>query len=245
MSNELINIELVSALISAIVGAIAGGLVSLILEMRRERQKAKKKKEKKKEKIYQNRPELEIVKYKDYLEQPGLEINKKCDINIFLTKIESVSTENGIVKLHYKEEFFNKEEWCCVIYTFKNMGKTDILCVSPICVNKRSTILCDITNVQSILEYSYLSYSTLFDKKVRVGESFTMKVCYHKECIMGGLFSAGMIMGIEDCNKNFWEQPLFVPDNKIYEAQKISYEEYRAYYSSENAIECFQKPWLW
>ena len=237
--------ELINTLISAITGAIAGGFVTLLLDKRKERREDKKEKQNEKKKIYEERPELQIIEYKEYLNRPGNKLKKECDINVFMTKIEKVSIEDDIVIAHYNKEYFNEEEWCCVIYEFKNAGKTDIRCVSPICTYKKDTMLCSVYSAQMILEHGFLSYSTLYDTKIRAGESFTMRVCYHKDCIMTGMLSANMVMGIEDCNNRFWRQPLFAPNNKIYETHRITYKEYKDDFLPDAAIECFKKPWLW
>lgn len=237
--------EMIRTIISAITGAIAGGIVTLLLDKRKERREDKKEKQKEKKKIYEDRPELQIVEYKEYISRLGHKLKKECDINVFMTKIEKVSVENDIVTAHYNKEFFSEDEWCCVIYHFKNVGKTDIRCISPICTYKKDTMLCNTSTTQMILEHGLLSYSTMYDRKIRVGESFTMKVCYHKDCIVTGTLSSIMVMGIEDCNGRFWEQPLFAPNNKIYETHRITYKEYKDDFLPDTAIECFKKPWLW
>lgn len=235
--------ELMNAIIAASTGAITGGIVNLILEKRKERREDKKEKERENKEIYEKRPELQIVDYKNYLDRPGYGVKK--DINIFLTKIEDVFVENEVVTAHFKKEYFNEDEWCCVIYSFKNIGNTDIRCINPICVEKKNMILCDVAIAHEILKHGLLHYTAWYDKKLRVGEIFTMKVCYHKECILPGNFSALMVMGIEDSNGRFWEQPLFVPNNKIYDASRLSQKEYKENIRSEKVIEYFKKPWLW
>lgn len=237
--------ELMNAIISAITGAIAGGIVTLLLDKRKERREDKKEKQNEKKKIYEERPELQIVEYKEYLSRPGHKLKKECDIDVFMTKIEKVSVEDDIVTAHYNKEFFDEKEWCCVIYNFKNVGRMDIRCISPICTYKKDTMLCSVSNAQMILEDGLLSYSTLYDRKVRAGESFTMRIRYHKDCIVAGMMSSIMVMGIEDCNNRFWEQPLFAPNNKIYETYRITHEKYRDNFLPDAAIECFKKPWLW
>lgn len=237
--------ELINAIISAIAGAFAGGIVTLILDKRKERREDKKEKQKDKKKIYEDRPELQIIEYKEYISRPGHKLKKECDINVFMTKMEKVSVEEDIVTAYYNKDYFNEEEWCCVIYDFKNVGKTDIRCVSPICTYKKDTMLCNVSNAKMILEHGLLSYSTMFDKKIYANESFTMKICYHKDCIVAGMMSSILVMGIEDCNNRFWKQPLFAPNNKIYESHRVTYEEYKDEYLPDSAIECFKKPWLW
>lgn len=237
--------ELASAIISAITGSIAGGIVTLLLDKRKERREDKKEREKQKKKIYDERPELKITQYKEYLNCPGHKLKKVCDINVFITKMENVSVDGDAVLVQYNKDFYNEDEWCCIIYNFKNVGGTDILRVNPICTYKKDTMLCDVTNARMIMEHGLLSYTTTYDRKIRVGETFSMKVCYHKDCIVTGVLSAIMAMGIEDCNNRFWMQPLFAPRDKIYDAYLISYEEFLMYIKVDTAIECFKKPELW
>lgn len=237
--------EMMASIIVAFLGAIATGIVTFFLDRRKERREDKREKEKDKKEIYDNRPELEIIDYKNYICRPGFGIRNEYDINIFMTKIGSVSVDYETVEVHYNKDYFNEEEWCCVVYTFRNIGKTDIQCINPICVYKKDTILCSVSVAQEVLKHGLLSYGVWYDHKIRVGEVFTMKICYHTECIMTGMISSNMIMGIEDCNKRCWIQPLFAPYNKIYDTCRVSKEEYKELLLPDKAIECFKKPWLW
>lgn len=232
-------------IITSVISAIIGGVVTLFIERRKERREDKKENEKKKKKVFKKRPELKITEYKEYLSRPRHKLKKECDINVFMTKMEDVAVEGDCVTAHYNKDFFNEEEWCCVIYEFRNVGKTDIRCVSPICTYKKDTMLCDVKVNKLVLEHGSLSYSTMYDKKVRVDESFTMRICYHKDCISTGMFSAIMVMALEDCNNRYWEQPLFAPNDRIYESYKISRKEFRDEFLPKKAMECFKKPWLW
>ncbi len=240
MTNDLIN-----AIVSAIVGAISGGVVSFILEKRKEHREDKKDSKKNNREILENRPELKIIDYKDYIGRIGYGIKKQSDINIFLTRIENVSIADEDIRVQFNEEYFDENEWCCVIYTLKNVGKTDISCINPICRSKKDTILCSSAIAGEVLKYGLISYSAYYDKKVYVGDTITMKVCFHKDCVISGTISALMSMGLEDSNGRCWMQPFFVPDDKIYDAYIISRKEYRDELLPDIAIECFKKPWLW
>ena len=232
-------------IIIAFISAIIGGAVTLLLERRKEHREDKKENGKEKKKIFEKRPELKITEYKEYLGRPGHKLKKECDISIFITKMTNVSVEGDCVTAHYNKDFFNEEEWCCVIYEFKNVGKTDIRCVSPICMYKKDTMLCEVKMSQLVLEHGVLSYSTVYDKKICVGESFTMRICYHKDCISAGMFSAIMVMALEDSNNRYWMQPLFAPNDTIYESYKVTRKEFKEALLPESAMECFKKPWLW
>ena len=84
-----------------------------------------------------------------------------------------------------------------------------------------------------------------FDKKIRVGETITVKFCYHKERIINGTLSAIMSIGLEDCNGRHWMQPLFAPTEKIYDSRMVSYKDYISEVRVDAAIECFKNPMLW
>lgn len=202
---------------------IFSGIFSLLLEKRKEHREDKKEKEVESKKIYEERPELKIIKYKEHLKKPGKKLNKKCDINVFMTRVERGSTDNYA---HYNPEFFNKRDWCCVVYKFKNIGKTDIRFTNVTCTYKKDVILCDVNNSNILLEHNLLNYSILCDKKIYVNDTFTMRVCFHKNCIVEGLFTAIVAIMVEDSNGNYWIQPLFVPEDRIYESSMISHEEY-------------------
>ncbi len=237
--------EIIKIIISAIAGAVSGGIVSLILDKRREKREDKKEKRMEQKDTFENRPELSIHKYKNYIDQVGRGIDDECDMNIFLAHIENATADNGFVKINYRLEDFNTDEWCCVIYKFKNLGKTDISCVYAISMEKRSVALFDTSYANDFAKNGSLNYSNCYDKKIRVGESFTLKVCYHKERIYSGIFSAALDLAFEDSNGRFWAQPLFAPDDKIYDSKQITHKEYHQNLSPDTAIECFKKPWLW
>ena len=78
-----------------------------------------------------------------------------------------------------------------------------------------------------------------------IGDTVKVKFCYNKECVIGGMFSAIMSIIMEDDNGRYWSQPLFAPENKIYDSRLISYQEYRNQINTDIAEECFKKPWLW
>lgn len=65
MTNELMN-----AIVSAITGAVAGGMVNLLLDKRKENL------EDIKEKIYEDRPELQIIEYKEYIKCSAYKLKK-------------------------------------------------------------------------------------------------------------------------------------------------------------------------
>lgn len=237
--------EIITTIISAIVGAISGGIVTWLLDLRKERRENKKQSRKNRKEIFENRPEFDIVDYKDYISRTGYGVKQECDLNIFLARIEGVSVDEGIVRAQFEMNDFNTDEWCCAIYTFKNVGKTDVTCVWPISVHKKRVVLYDTRIAKKLAEEGVLSYSVCYDKKIRVGETFILKICYHKDCVIAGTFEATLDLGFEDSNCHFWLQPFFAPEDKVYDSRQVTHKEYREQLLPDKAIECFKKPWLW
>ena len=73
----------------------------------------------------------------------------------------------------------------------------------------------------------------------------SLKICYLEDVIMPGMVSAPMSIGMIDDNGRYWTQPLFAPQDKVYDCRSISVKEYREQLRTDTAEECFKKPWLW
>lgn len=231
---------MIEGIIGAIIGAIATGLVTLVLEKRKERREDKKEQNN----IFKERPELAIIEFRDYISRPGYGIKQKCDIDLFVAHIDGIDLKGG-VSATYRSEDGNQDEWCCVIYTLKNVGKTDISVLNVISMYKKDTCIFASTVAGKFLSEGLINYSDCYDKKIRVGEVVTLKLCYHKERILCGMITANMVLGLQDSNGNCWQQPLFAPRDKLYDSYKVKRAEYVRDLKSDEAIECFQEPYLW
>ena len=240
--------EIIIAIISAVVGGIVTLLTTLLLDRRKEKREDRLEARKERKEIFQNRPEMKIVSHKDYLSRVGYGIKQQCDIELFVAKIDHVTTgkkKHDIVEAHYKEADLNSEEWCCVIYTFRNAGKTDISTLHIISHYQKDTCVFPSKYADQLAKGGALNYSYCHDTKIRVGDSITVKLCYHKDCVATGVISATMSIGMEDDNGRHWIQPLFAPLDKVYDSREISCKEYHEAIRTDNAEECFKRPWLW
>ena len=241
--------ETIIAIISAVAGGIVTLLTTLALDKRKEKREDRLEAKKLQREAFQNRPEMQIVDFKDYIVRTGYGVKQKCDIELFVAHIETVTVEGkkkrAIVHAHYKEEHLNPDEWCCVMYTFKNAGKTDISSVDIFWHSQQSSCIFPTGIVRQCAEGNLLNYSYCYDKKIRAGETVSLKICYYKDAIIPGLFSASMSIGMIDDNGRYWTQPLFAPQNKLYDSRAISPKEYIEQTRTILAEECFKKPWLW
>lgn len=235
---------IINSLISAIVAALVASLTTIFVERRKAKNRKAERDEQNRKESFENRPEYKIVDYKDYTSRTGYGIKQKCDIDIFMTSIIGVEVQDWVEAI-YSEEDFNQSEWCCVIYTLQNVGKTDITVTDIICKHKRTYVIFQSNFASGYLNHRCLNYSESSDKKVRVGETITIKICYHKKHIIRSTISAILSIGLVDSNGQCWQQPLFVPQNKIYESYNVPYGRYLTDLRTNDVEECFKDPYLW
>ena len=246
--------ELIVAVVSAIVSSVITWILTTKSDIRKERREDALMVKREQREIFENRPEMDVVEYKDYLSRPGYGVKQACDIELFVAYIDHVSIEdNGKkgrkkrewVRAHFHPEDLNTNEWCCVIYTFKNVGKTDISTTDIICHYQRDTCIFPCAFADRYMRDNILNYSECYDRKIRSGETVSLKLCYHKDRIMMSSTSANMSIGMQDDNGRCWQQPLFAPTDKVYDSRQVNWKEYRTDLLPDSAIECFKKPWMW
>lgn len=241
--------EIIIAVVSALIGGFITFLFSVLLEKRKEKREDSLEAKKHQREAFQNRPEMQIVDYKDYISRVGYGIKQNCDINVFVAHIANVSIEGDkkqqIVQAHYENGDINQEEWCCVIYTMKNAGKTDIFSLRIVSTFQKDTCVFPSEEVVEWERNHLLNYSEYYDEKIRVDDTIKLKVCFHKDRIIKGMFSAALSVIMIDDNGQYWEQPLFIPQDKVYDSRRISPSVYLELVKTKTAEECFKKPWLW
>ena len=241
--------KMIKDILTSIVTAIVGTATEEAIKQRKQKRKMQKENSKAYQGDFQKRPELEIVDYKNYIKRPSYGVKQKCDAEFLVVRIESVTVDKiagrEIVNAHYYAEDSDSTNWCCVIYTFKNAGKTDISTVDIFCNYKRRNCIFSRAQATSWMRDNFLNYSFCYDKKVRAGDAFTVKICYHKDRVDSSAISAVLSIGMRDDNGRYWRQPLFAPDEKVYDSCLISSKEYYDEILTEKAEECFKNPVLW
>lgn len=152
----------------SIIGDITS-IISSLHDLGNDKKESSENKHYKQEEIHHSRPKFDITEYKDYLSRTNYGIKKPCDIELFVAHIQSVSVrgkkKDPIVDAYYKSEHFNPEEWCCVIYTHKNAGKTDVSSLDIICNYMKDTCIFPVDRASWYADNHLLNYSECYDKK--------------------------------------------------------------------------------
>ncbi len=183
----------------------------------------------------------------DYFDKPGVNIeDKTSNLEIFVLPIDGIKVEDDHVIAQYDKDMLNKEDWICREYILKNVGKTSVYEIDLICNAKKTTCIFDVHMMnEGTFNFGVLNYSEMYDRRVGPDETFKLKLCYNKDRIISGTFSAMFELGMRDDNGDYWFQPFFAPDDKLYESRNVSYKEYRVKSRADIAIECFKKPYMW
>ena len=149
---------------------------------------------------------------------------------------------------YYDPEVIEYENWVSVEYTLKNIGHTEISHIYFSTNLPKNTSLFGVETRENEMCYenNLLNYSVILDKSVKPKESIKLKICYIDEkIILSNIGSATITIWMVDEKNNWWSQPLFAPENKIYNSKRSSHKEWKDYTDESKAIECFKNPMLW
>ncbi len=239
------------AIIASVLGGLVGGLFTFLgvwmtihHENKKTRQEELKRQKEKEEQLFENRPRLEIMGYKKLSKYSAA---KKADISLLLCSIKDYKNESRAM-FYYDPEVVEPEKWVSVEYALKNIGNTEISHMYFSTNLPKNTSLFGIDNEENEMCYenNLLNYSVILDKSVKPKESIKLKICYIDEkIILSNIGSATITIWMVDEKNNWWSQPLFAPENKIYNSKRSSHKEWKDYTDESKAIECFKNPMLW
>ena len=239
------------AIIASVLGGLVSGLFTFLgvwLTIRHESKKTRreelKQQKEKEEQLLENRPRLEIMGYKKLSKYSAAE---KADISLLLCSIKEYKNE-GRAMFFYDESVITPENWVCVEYTLRNTGHTEIDHIYFSTNLPKNTALFNVLNEENVMchDNHFLNYSVIFEKAIKPQQTVSIKVCYISgKIVVSNIGGAPITIWMIDENKNWWSQPLFAPDNKIYNSSRSSHKEWKDYTDESKAIECFKNPMLW
>ena len=177
------------------------------------------------QRIWETRPQLEIV---DVRSQTAEEIAVpiRFDAEGFFARVESAMWKNDVVYATYRQDDFDAENWRGVVFTLRNVGKTDIdeLCVASREKSAYSLFPSDWN--YSAARTPNLHYCLYADKPIRVGETLTLALRYNaawRRVPDVYLFS---LVSVSPNRDRDWKQTLTSSDSRLVPSDEISLDEY-------------------
>lgn len=241
------EIALLLSIISIILTAIFGVWnIRISVEnhkMRKDeflRSKLKEEKE-----TFTRRPKLEIIEY--YKENSMGYLDEEVDIDCLVVPISGYNKSLSRHTFDYPKDIKNNQEWVSITIKFKCVGLSPIDHLYFAWNAPRSTSLFDVknNNYHYFIQNQLLNYRVILDKEIKTNDTFSIKINFHKDYISGKMSSAEAGIWMFDEFNNIWEQPLFVHAKKLYDSSLKTYKEFQNATHINDALACFENPYLW
>jgi len=234
--------NVIVSLLSGIIGAVFGALLSGYFVYKTTKMHLAHddvlQKEKTKREEQANRPEFQIVSHKY---SPNIN-NNKANIEVVVALIKGF---DGTFMI-YEKDIFKENNLAEIVYEFKNVGKTDIACLWVASNKPRTVALHKYSEFKLIdKKQQILSYRCCHDIIIRTQDTISVKFIFERDKSANSFIEAAIVLWIEDINGEWWSQPLFFPENKIYKASKSTQSEFKSYTSENIGLDCFRNPWKW
>lgn len=228
-----------NTIIEAIITGLLGGLFTVIgvkITIANEN-KWKKREETKKE--FNEKPKFKFKK-------GTFRSDNEADISVFAAPFVAKRDEKNYIQFEYEDKLKNDAEVVCYDYVFENIGKNAATQFSIVINSQKSASIFDYEDKNEWMEKHFINYSSLYDQgTIEPGESIKLRIGYHKDLQFSSCFSATFSILYKDEYGNYWEQPFFERQGKLYEPFKITYKDYLNMVTTQKAMECFENPLLW
>ena len=232
------NNAIVASTIAIIISAIIDTIIQIAFKKsdRKYNEKQENKKERKQQ--FLNKAEFHIEEKKcDSRETP--------DICLFMTDFKVSINDKKDVEFYYSKDALKKEKYKHLRFYIKNIGNADVNQLDICATAQKNTMLCDIDEVEFLVDNKFINYSICYDRKIFKNDIILIDIAYLENSKICNMFSGEIALIFRDSYDNLYEQPLFIQQRNLYEPHTISYKDYKIYTMTDIALECFKKPWLW
>lgn len=232
-----------NSFLTTIIGVIVGGLISSLTSIyisnkeKKERRKEAYLKEKRMQ--LSRKPELKITKVLS-------ENDVVPNIEVFLAPFE-VKYGNTYKKyeIYYPKDILNKEKHNYKDFYIKNIGKSAINQLDICATFKNHNILVAYQSLEYVVNEKFVEYNYCYDKKILKNDEIIIRVYYLQNYQMCHPFSCTLAILFRDDYNNLWEQPFWYEKDNLYEPRQITSKEYHSYVTMNDALDCFEHPWMW
>lgn len=229
----------VNTIIEAIITGLISGLFTVIgvkITIANEN-KWRKREEKKKE--FNEKPKFKLKK-------GTFRSENDADISIFAAPFIAKRDEENYIQFEYNDKLKENDKVVYYDYVFENIGKNAATEFSIVINSQKNASIFDFENKNEWMENHLINYSSLYDKgNIESGENIKLRIAYHEDVQFSSYFSATFSILYKDEYGNYWEQPFFERQGKLYEPIRKNYKEYIDMVTTTKVMEYFEQPWLW
>ena len=232
-----IVISIISLCISTIIG-----IWNIYIQVQSKKKEEKRLQFEQRKKDFDARPKFEVVSFTNNFNDSQVQSSTECDLevlNLYFTY------EKG--SFFYDERYKDITKWVSTTFEFKNIGLTEIN-VTTISTNlPKSMSLFKVYDgkCSRLVNAHLLNYSALYDRPIKPGETFTLKVNYLEGQTVNDCIVASLTIWMQDVYGKIWAQPLFVTEGKIYDSKEESWDTFKNLTQTDVAEKCFAGilPW--
>ncbi len=189
--------------------------------------------------IWETRPELEIV---DVRPQTAEEIAAptRYDAEGFFASVEASEWRNDVLYATYCQDDFDAKNWRGVVFTLRNVGKTDINELYAVSVDKGEYSLFNVCDVSQAAATHALNYYLDVDE-IRVGETATLALRWNKTSRLPDVYLLS-VSYIDKERARYWRQLLSLREEYARNVIEISVDDYLVETNVERAAKLFFGP---
>ncbi|MBQ9314284.1 MAG: hypothetical protein IJ220_04685 [Clostridia bacterium] len=193
------------------------------------------------------------LKRQEIKDKPKFKVSKtvfrddsEADMSIVAAAFENEKDDNNNIKFVYDQCYKNNDELIHFDYIFKNVGKSAATELYFITTSPKNSSIILMEDKEDFLNHPFINYSELYDYNlIESGDSIKIRIYYHKDKIFSKIFSSPFCIVYKDEFGNYWEQPFFEREVKLYEPSKTTHKDLMQSISVEIALQCFENPLLW
>ena len=232
-----IIISIISLCISTIIG-----VWNIYIQVQSKKKEEKRLQFEQRKKDFDARPKFEVVSFTNNLFTPNTPSNSECNLEVLTLYF---TYKNG--GFFYDDSSADNTKWVSATFEFKNVGLTEIN-VTTISTNlPKSMSLFKVYDgkCSRLVNAHLLNYSALYDRPIKPGETFTLKVNYLEGQTVNDCIVASLTIWMQDVYGKIWAQPLFVTEGKIYDSKEENWDTFKNLTQTDVAEKCFAGilPW--
>lgn len=172
--------------------------------------------------------------------------DSEADMRIVAAIFESEKDEKNNIRFNYDSCYRNNDELVHYDYVFKNVGKNAATELYFYTTSPKNSSVFLLEDKDEFLNHPFINYSELYDNNlIESGDSIKIRIYYHKDRVLSKIFSSPFCIAYKDEYGNYWEQPFFEREAKLYEPSRITHKHLMQSISEEVALQCFENPWMW